>query len=143
MLWTSCIKVLMAGRNLPAYAIFIAPITCPSQTQILRGTKETLNMHLAQARLHSVGPAASGGRTWNPGSLGFLVLGHCSGKAPETLHLNSSDHRAPTQSQGPISKALLLTILSVWSYNFYGALGCKLLLVLHTWLEWSQLLLDV
>ena len=40
-------------------------------------------------RLHSPGTAASGRNTWNPGSLEFLILGHCSGKAPETLHLSS------------------------------------------------------
>jgi len=33
---------------------------------------------------HSAGTAASGRNTWNPGSLEFLILGHCSEKAPET-----------------------------------------------------------
>lgn len=73
----------MAGRNLQAYTIFIALITSPSQTQTFRGTKGTLNMYHTMQR-HSAGRAASGRNMWNPGSLEFLILGHCSEKAPET-----------------------------------------------------------
>lgn len=72
----------MAGRNLQAYTIFIAHHQ-PQSDQTFRGTKETLNMYHTMQR-HSAGTAASGRNTWNPGSLEFLILGHCSEKAPET-----------------------------------------------------------
>lgn len=91
----------MAGRNLQAYTVFIALITSPGQTQIFRGTKGTLNMYHAM-QLHSPGTAASGRNMWNPGSLEFLILGHFSEKAPETLHVSSSDtdpqHRAISEA---------------------------------------------